>query len=143
MLDREATGHVKTARMKLIPEIPDYNLKESDRQSIAKHDEGFEVATIKRFDDFRKTIDIAVVNFIKMDIEGAEYHALEGMKDTLAQEKPKILLSVHPSKLKSFKKTQKDLFQLLNSYDYRYEVVGRRSLQKGQSSQANYSLFCY
>ena len=78
-----------------------------------------------------------------MDIEVAEYHALEGMRDTLIQEKPKILLSVHPTKLGVFRNTQKDLFQLLDSFDYSYEVVGRRSLQKVQSSQANFSLFCY
>ena len=37
--------------------------------------------------------------FIKIDTEGAEYDILEGMKDTLKNFKPKIMLEKHPTML--------------------------------------------
>ena len=35
-------------------------------------------------------------NFIKIDIEGYEWHALRGARDTLARCRPLVLVEVHP-----------------------------------------------
>lgn len=43
------------------------------------------------------------LTFVKIDIEGAEYFALQGMQKTLLQFKPVILIEIVPLFLKSFK----------------------------------------
>lgn len=43
------------------------------------------------------------LTFVKIDIEGAEYFALQGMKNTLLQFKPVVLIEIVPLFLKSFK----------------------------------------
>jgi hypothetical protein len=35
-------------------------------------------------------------NFVKIDVEGAEFDVLVGMRDTLAKFKPHIMLETHP-----------------------------------------------
>ncbi len=52
------------------------------------------------FDDFLKTHNIspAHISFIKIDIEGYEYFALQGMKETLTQANPGtcLFIEIHP-----------------------------------------------
>ncbi len=54
-------------------------------------------------------------SLIKMDIEGAEYEALLGMKKTISQFKPKIFLSTHSTEL------HYNCSQLLDSLGYQIE----------------------
>jgi len=47
------------------------------------------------FDELLKTHDIKKVDFIKMDIEGSEIHALEGMSETLKHIKGAAIAAYH------------------------------------------------
>jgi FkbM family methyltransferase len=64
--------------------------------SYTKHTKTSMYIKVSTLDDFMK--DKGYPNFIKMDIEGHEVEALEGMYDTLRSAKPpvKILMEVHP-----------------------------------------------
>lgn len=55
-----------------------------------------EVATLS-IDDFVESYNIPRVDFIKMDIEGAELAALKGAKRTINRYKPKLAISVYHS----------------------------------------------
>ena len=47
---------------------------------------------VRPLDDILRELGIAKVDFIKMDIEGAERHALAGAKETLARYKPRLMI---------------------------------------------------
>ena len=64
--------------------------------SIFKHIKNF-TAKIKTIsiDDFFEQYNLTKVDFIKMDIEGAELDALIGAKNTLIKCKPKLAISIY------------------------------------------------
>jgi hypothetical protein len=52
-------------------------------------------AVIASIDEFVESSGLRRVNFIKMDIEGAEREALKGARKTLAEMRPKLAISVY------------------------------------------------
>lgn len=52
-------------------------------------------ATTITIDDYVKQQNLPKVDFIKMDMEGAELSALEGASETIAKFKPKLALSIY------------------------------------------------
>jgi FkbM family methyltransferase len=82
LFDRCCTGHMKKSRMKFLPEVSDFNLKEQDAAAIRDGIDSMQTTRAERFDDVCKELGIGKVDFVKMDIEGAEASALEGMQHT-------------------------------------------------------------
>lgn len=64
------------------------------RVSAARGDAGSEVSTVS-LDDYAEEAGIARVDFIKMDIEGAEQRALDGAEYILRRDRPKLAISVY------------------------------------------------
>jgi FkbM family methyltransferase len=60
------------------------------------HNEKLEAASLT-FGDFVAKYNITDCNFIKMDVEGAEYLIIPTMVDFLIQHKPTLLVSIHTS----------------------------------------------
>lgn len=73
------------------------------------------VATLS-IDDFVESSNVPRVDFIKMDIEGAELPALKGAKKTINKYKPKLAISVYHS-LKDFV----NIPEYLESLDTRFK----------------------
>jgi FkbM family methyltransferase len=75
-------------------------------------------------DEFIQNNSIQNVDFIKMDIEGAELFALEGMKGLLESERPILLLEMTISMMKQAGYTPKELLAFLAAYGYEcYEIT--------------------
>jgi FkbM family methyltransferase len=74
-------------------------------------------------------------DFIKMDIEGAEGKALEGMKNTLAHENATLLVEIHVDVLKNnFDTDYKEIIKQLIKYGYTLtEIEHRKSDGKNRS----------
>lgn len=71
----------------------------NDLYTFKKHQEvDCEIVSIDHF----LLNKLSGVSFIKMDIEGAEYFALKGMKDTLQKFRPVILIEIVPFFLEGF-----------------------------------------
>ena len=75
-----------------------------------------------RFDDLHQTIDIKKINFIKIDVEGAELETLIGMKASLQKFRPTILCEVlftdKDGDLSATKLRNQKLMALLNELDF-------------------------
>jgi len=74
--------------------------------------------TATTIDDYVQEKVLPRVDFLKMDIEGAELMALEGAQKTLRQFSPTILLEVSPETYERFSYSSSDIFHLLSNLDY-------------------------
>lgn len=72
---------------------------------------------VVRIDDFLLP-RLRKLTFVKMDIEGAEYFALQGMVKTLEKFKPVILSEVEPFFLKGFSIDEKELRNFIYKMGY-------------------------
>lgn len=97
----------------------------SGHASLGKHSETWKTDSIQTvtidlttLDDYFDKRSLKTVDFIKMDIEGAEINALEGAKKTLQKHKPTLYIEVNAELLKCFKKTPLDLIKFLKKVGY-------------------------
>jgi FkbM family methyltransferase len=80
---------------------------------------------VHSIDNLVNHLGIPSPSIIKMDIEGAEYLALQGMKGVFRTNLPRLLfLEIHPRLLKKFGSTKGEVVSLLyqNGYQVRYQV---------------------
>ncbi len=88
-----------------------------------------EVVTIDSF-----LPQIRDLGFVKLDIEGAEYFALQGMRKTLEIHRPVVLIEVCKFFLKGFGITEQQMLQLIDDLKYDlYIFDGAKLLPKGKS----------
>ena len=88
-----------------------------------------------QLDEFDPIQRLKTINFIKIDIEGAELLCLKGAKSIIRKHKPLVFLEVCKAWMKSFGYDAKELNEFLTSLGYsNFRVVGRK-LVKVQSIQ--------
>ncbi len=63
--------------------------------------------------------DASNISFVKMDIEGAEYFALKGMKNLIEKHKPAILIEINPFFLDGFGIKETDLRDFIATAGYK------------------------
>lgn len=85
-----------------------------------------EVQTV-RIDDW-----IQDANFIKMDIEGAEFGALKGMKQLLEKNDIIIMMEFHPPSIEEYGAKPRDIYEFMKKLGYNIEVpsVGSVSFEE-------------
>jgi hypothetical protein len=70
------------------------------------------------------------VSFVKIDIEGAEFFALQGMRQLLDKFKPVILIEIQPSFLKGFdidaESFRKYILEDMGYQIYKYNVTTKK-----------------
>jgi len=71
--------------------------------------------TLDQFFDGTKTLP----DVMKIDVEGAEFSVLKGMTRILREHRPVLFLEIHPTYLKRFGSSTKELLTLLIEFGYR------------------------
>jgi FkbM family methyltransferase len=77
---------------------------------------GFVKVSAKALDNVLKELHINRVDWIKIDIEGAEYEALEGLKNTIQQYKPTLIIEV-------FKENIEKVTKFMNESNYIVKLI--------------------
>ena len=75
-------------------------------------------------DEFVAAQRITRIDFIKMDIQGAEILMLEGARRTLSELRPDLIVEVSPQDLAGIGKNSRDLLELLEGCGYRIHELG-------------------
>ena len=85
-------------------------------------------------DDFCAEQGIERVDFIRMDIEGAEQKALEGALGILERDRPHVLLEIHPPMLRArFGGSGEEVLELFRSRGYRMFALNGDRLEERTS----------
>jgi FkbM family methyltransferase len=90
-------------------------------------DEGFVQVEAARFDDLPVTKKLKQLDAIKIDIEGAELRALEGMRSSIERWKPLLFLEVHPQYLPHYDDSVEGVHSFLDGIGYDRVMIGRSS----------------
>ena len=78
---------------------------------------GIEV-DVNTIDNFVASKKLNAVNFIKIDVEGAEYDALRGGIDTFINKKPACILAIHPIPIKAKGDKLEDIYDYILKLNY-------------------------
>lgn len=83
----------------------------------------------------KKTKAVTRVDFVKVDIEGAEYDFLLGARETIKAFKPMILMEIEEHRLVRFNVTAEKIFNLMRQLDYKYLSVAENAISEGGNYQ--------
>ncbi len=68
-------------------------------------------------DEFAKTLS-QKIDFLKIDVEGAELDAVVGAKETMMKDKPLAILALHPVQIKSKGDSLEQIWDAVTGYQY-------------------------
>lgn len=89
---------------------------------------GIDVA-VTTIDNFVQEKNITRLNFIKIDVEGAEYDALKGACNTFNNLKPACIVAIHPQPIAAKGDKLEDIYDLIVSCNYRI-MVNKKEFSK-------------
>jgi len=89
------------------------------------------VTTLDNLLNYRK--EISRIDFIKVDIEGAEYSFLMGARKTIEAFKPIIMMEIEEHRLVKYNVTAENIFNFMNDLDYGYLSVAEHSIAEGNT----------
>ncbi len=111
---------VTTKKIALFSENKIVNMDPSS-YSLLNEKEGNSISMkCQKFDDMLDNLEISRIDFIKIDIEGAEIDCLIGMEESIKKYHPKLLIEVHQSLLHRLNRKPSDLKYFLNQNGYKY-----------------------
>lgn len=120
-----------------------YNNAENNLGSVSAYNETCtekETVSTITIDDFVVENHIHQVDFIKMDIEGAEYPALLGMKETISKFHPDFLIEIDPKLLSQTPYSVEQIEQYFFNFDYqKYNIEQDGSLTKATTKRNGFN----
>lgn len=76
---------------------------------------------VNTIDNFVMTKKLSKINFIKIDVEGAEYDTLLGGQNVFKRYKPNIIVAIHPEPIEKKGDRLEDIFDLIEQM--RYDII--------------------
>jgi FkbM family methyltransferase len=124
---RKVTGRMGRAYAFLSEEAPEGKLR-PDLETTGSELQATPVVTL---DSFCAERGIGRVDFIRMDIEGAELMALKGAAAILDRDRPHVLLEIHPAMLEArFGGAAKEVVELFTRRGYRMFALNGNRLEE-------------
>lgn len=77
-----------------------------------------EQVQVTTLDSFVERAGVRCCDFIKCDVEGAEYRVLQGALNTLRRHRPQLLIEIKDAQLRRYGNTAKQLVELLGGLRY-------------------------
>jgi FkbM family methyltransferase len=103
-----------------------------------------EKANAITIDEYVNTLNIQKIDFIKIDIEGAEIFALKGMKNTLRRFKPIILMELSDDILNTAQVDENEILSLLSDLNYEMRGIDQNgNLLLETERHENYSNYAF
>lgn len=97
---------------------------------------GTTLVDIDTLDNYVMQNKIPKVDFIKCDVEGAEFLVLRGSRNVLKEHRPELFLEITEEWSQKFKYQPADIFRYLNELDYvGYQFINSNSIKKFDSTQ--------
>ena len=96
---------------------------------------------VEAFDRCREKLGLQALDLVKLDVEGAELDVLQGMRLSLAEWHPALLVEVHPVGLAHFGHSTSQFLDFVRSFGYRVKPVGRETLAFSGGGAAT-AIFC-
>lgn len=137
-LNRNVEYIRRHARLNKMKNIEVFEAAVSDQSGEALFDLGVSIATghlsesgsvkvpLVCLDDMVSTGDILPADIMKVDVEGAEYAALQGAQRLIEEHRPIIFLDTHGRDVHDL------TIKLLTSYGYQFEILDNRSLPEAK-----------
>jgi FkbM family methyltransferase len=111
------------------------NEGESGLLSPENYEGIMEEVKVVTLDEWSERNHIEKIGFIKMDIEGAEYLALEGMKQILLKWKPVVFIEIEPVLLAKYGKRGEDIFDFMEQLGFEgHEVISPNEIRRVTSN---------
>lgn len=88
-----------------------------------------------------KKLNIKKINFIKIDVEGAELFVLKGAIETLKKDKPNLMIEFNEQTFNAAGYSSNEIFNLLEPLGYRFYIIGIRGNLK-PCNKNNIPPFC-
>ena len=100
-----------------------------------------EPVQVIRLDDWAATNKLLTLDLIKIDIEGFELFALEGMADILTKFLPMLLIEIKKENMVRFGRHAADIYTFLENLGYHpFEINERPGLTKLENTEADIDL---
>jgi hypothetical protein len=80
---------------------------------------------VTTLDAFVQQERLSRLDFMKIDVEGAEVGLLQGAEETIDRFRPVLMIEINPSTLQRFGKTSADVVILLGRHRYRMSYASR------------------
>ena len=87
---------------------------------------GHLTVSMKRLDEWCVELGLPRLDFIKLDVEGAEFIVLEGAEQVLARHRPLILAEIDAYWISTHERTAEDVVRWASAHDYRMLSWDRR-----------------
>jgi len=120
---------------KLVPSLGPKSHMEYKTDNIHSHLSTIDVKVTTLDNLIKDNKEITRVDFIKVDIEGAEYNFLLGARKTIEVFKPMILMEIEEQRLTKYNATAEKIFNFMEHLNYKYLSVTEDLIAKGSSYQ--------
>lgn len=99
------------------------------------------VVSIRPFDEMASEIGVSKVDLAKIDVEGAEFNVLRGMKNTLQKHGPHLLIEIHPAMIQEFGASAEEMLSFLSEMGYKTKPLDQTELNLDVPN--NLHVHCY
>lgn len=82
-------------------------------------------------DAYAKKQGIVLIHLLKIDAEGSELQVLQGAKEVLLNQRPKVILAIHPRLIRNNANEPKEIYELINSLNYSIHYKNKVLDEKG------------